>query len=71
MLTSPSDGKAFRAVMGCKYKETKVFHRSVLIRDYSQFHFHADELQSAIQTSAGFGGWLWVTPLLPIVPATV
>jgi len=37
-----------QAVMGSKYNNHIMFHRDVLIRDYSQLRLHVDGLQSTI-----------------------
>ena len=52
-------------------KEQGHIHRAIMRRDYYGIQFHEDELQSSIQTTDGFRGYLRLSALIPIVPPFV
>ena len=52
-------------------KEQGRIHRGMLTRDYYGFQLHEGGLQPSIRTKTGFGDYLLLSELDPIVPAIV
>lgn len=67
----PSNTFPSRDVMGCKYNNSNMVHRIMLIRDYSSFRFHVGGCSPRSKPRQLFKGSLRVTPLLPAVTGTV